>query len=476
MKLNELNIGSCHEGLVAKKFTCVDLVKACFDAIREKDEELNSFISLMEDQAYESAEKVDKKISEGKKIGVLEGIPIAVKDNILVRGVKATAGSKVLSSYVAPYDATVIEKLKKAGAIIIGKTNMDEFAMGSSGETSFFGITKNPLDLTRVTGGSSSGSTASVCANETICALGTDTGGSVRQPASFCGVVGFKPTYGRNSRHGVIAMGSSFDQVGTITKTVRDAGVLFEAMSGKDPLDSTSVDKKVQVVEEIGKDITGMKIGVPKEYFGEGLDEKVGAEIRKAIAKLEKAGAEIIDISLPMIKYALNVYYILMPAEVSSNMARFDGVRFGYRAEAGNLQEMYLATRRDGFGDEVRRRIMLGTFVLSSGYYDAYYKKAQQVRRLIKEDFDRAFETVDCIISPTTPTTAFKLGEKMNDPMSMYLADIYTVVVNVAGLPAIVVPCGSVKKLPVGAQLIANQFEEGKLFRVAGALESACIK
>lgn len=472
MKMNELNIVSAHEGLINKEFTSVELAKACFDAIREKDEELNAFISLTEDQAYQEAEKIDKKINEGSKIGVLEGIPIALKDNILVAGVKATAGSKMLEHYVAPYDATVVERLKKNGAIIIGKTNMDEFAMGSSGENSHFGPTKNPHDLKRVPGGSSSGSAAAVAAHETICALGTDTGGSVRCPASFCGIVGFKPTYGRHSRHGIIPMGSSFDQVGTLTKTVRDAGILFESMAGKDAFDATSADKKVKVVEEIGKSVSGMKIGVPKEYFAEGLDEKVGAVIKESIKKLEAAGAEIVELSLPNIKYALNVYYILMPAEVSSNLARFDGVRFGYRADAENLQEMYLKTRRDGFGDEVRRRIMLGTFVLSSGYYDAYYKKAQQVRRLIKNDFENAFKQVDCLISPTMPTTAFKIGEKMDDPLSMYLADIYTVAANVAGLPAIVVPVGSVKKMPVGAHLMAGQFEEGKLFRVAGMLET----
>ena len=462
---------SAHEGLVKKEFSSVELAKACFDAIREKDEELNAFISLTEDQAYEDAEKVDKKINKDTKIGSLEGVPIAIKDIICVAGVKATAGSKMLANYVAPYDATVIQKLKKAGAVIIGKTNMDEFAMGSSGETSHFGPTKNPVDLKRVPGGSSSGSAAAVAADETICALGTDTGGSVRCPASFCGIVGFKPSYGRHSRHGIMPMASSFDQVGTLTKTVRDSAILFEAMAGKDPFDPTTSDKKVKVAEEIGKDIAGMKIGVPAEYFAEGLDEGVSAVIKEAIAKLEKRGATIVDISLPRIKYALNVYYILMAAEASSNLARLDGVRFGYRADAENLQEMYLKTRRDGFGDEVRRRIMLGTFVLSSGYYDAYYKKACQARRLIREDFDRAFEVVDCLISPTMPTTAFKLGEKFNDPMAMYLADIYTVSANVAGIPAIVVPAGSAKKLPVGAQLMTKAFEEAKLFRVAGALE-----
>lgn len=472
VKLNTLTIEEAHRGLVNKDFSCVDLAKSCFDRIREKDEKLNAFITVMEDQAYETAEKVDRQIRDGKKISVLQGIPVAIKDNILVEGVKATAGSKILSDHVATYSATAVEKLKKQDAIIIGKTNMDEFAMGSSGETSYYGPTKNPYDLNKVPGGSSSGSAVAVAGNETIYALGSDTGGSVRQPAALCGIVGFKPTYGRVSRHGLMAMASSLDQIGTLTKTVKDAAYVFETISGADKFDSTTIDKKASIVENLGNSVKGLKIGVAKEFFIKGMDERIEKSVRSAIVMLSKVGAEIIEVSLPRVKYSLAAYYILMPAEVSSNLARYDGVRYGFRAEAENLMEMYLKTRGQGFGAEVRRRIILGTYVLSSGYYDAYYKKAQQVRRLIKNDFDEAFRQVDCLITPTSPTLAFDLGEKFNDPLTMYLADIFTVSTNIAGLPAISLPCGKVGKLPIGVQLIGRHFDEAKLLNAAYQLEN----
>ncbi|KKQ78626.1 MAG: Glutamyl-tRNA(Gln) amidotransferase subunit A [Parcubacteria group bacterium GW2011_GWC2_38_7] len=472
MELNKLTIEEAHRGLKSKDFSAVELTEACFDSIRKQDEKLNAFITITEDKALIQAEKVDSKIKNSHQdLNVLEGIPVAIKDNILVQDVKCTAGSKILESYVATYDATVIEKLKIAGSIIVGKTNMDEFAMGSSGETSNYGPTKNPIDLTRVPGGSSSGSTVSVASHESIFALGTDTGGSVRLPASFCGVVGFKPSYGSISRHGVIAMASSFDQVGVLSKTVKDSAYVYEALAGIDKFDSTTKKHKINVLENIDQDIKGKRIGLPKEFFIEGMDPAVRDVVTSTVKKLEALGAEVVEVSLPRTKYALAIYYILVPAEVSSNMARFDGVRYGYRAESANLLEMYLKTRQQGFGDEVRRRIMLGTYVLSSGYYDAYYKKAQQVRRLIQQDFEEVFKTVDLLLTPTSPTTAFALGEKSKDPLTMYLADVFTVSVNVAGLPAMVLPAGLVNKLPVGVQLIGKQFDEPTLFNIAQQLE-----
>lgn len=485
MQLNKLTIEEAHRGLKNKEFSAVELTESCFDSIRKQDEKLNAFITITEDQALIQAEKVDSKIKNShQELNILEGIPVAIKDNLLVEDVKCTAGSKILESYIATYDATVVEKLKAVGSIIIGKTNMDEFAMGSSGETSHFGSTKNPHDLTRVAGGSSSGSTVAVASNEALFALGSDTGGSVRLPASFCGVVGFKPSYGSISRHGLIAMASSFDQVGVLSKTVKDSAYVYEALAGLDKFDSTTRKpgtikcslkvqgkQKVNVLENIESDVKGKKIGLPKEFFIEGIDSEVEKIVLNAAAKLESLGAELVEVSLPRTKYALAIYYVLVPAEVSSNMARFDGVRYGYRAESANLLEMYLKTRQQGLGDEVRRRIMLGTYVLSSGYYDAYYKKAQQVRRLIQQDFEDVFKKVDLLLTPTSPTTAFSLGEKFNDPLTMYLADVFTVSVNVAGLPALSLPAGFVNKLPVGVQLIGKQFDESTLFNIAQQLE-----
>lgn len=471
MKLNSLTITEAHRGLVEKEFSSVELTKSCFDSIRKNEKKLNAFITLTEDLAFKQAENVDKKIQNKKKINILEGIPAAIKDNILVEGVKATAGSKILSNYVATYDATAVERLKNSGAVIVGKTNMDEFAMGSSGETSFFGPTKNPIDIEKVPGGTSSGSAAAVAGDEAIFSLGSDTGGSVRQPAALCGIVGFKPTYGRVSRHGLLAMASSFDQIGTLTKTVQDAAYVFEAISGPDKFDSTVVDKEFHITAEFKQGLTGMRIGVPKEYFIKGMDKGVEECVKKSIKQLENLGAEIVEVSLPIAPYALAAYYILMPAEVSSNLARYDGVRYGFRAEARNLLETYLKTRREGFGEEARRRIMLGTYVLSSGYYDAYYKKAQQVRRLIKNDFDKVFRDVDCLVTPTTPAVAFNIGEKFDNPLTMYLEDIFTVSANVAGVPAISVPCGESKGLPVGLQFIGDYFGESAIFRAANNLE-----
>lgn len=405
----------------------------------------------------------------------LWGVPCAIKDNILIDGTVATAGSKILEHYVSAYDATIIKRLRSAGASFLGKTNLDEFAMGSSTENSAFGPTKNPLDLSRVPGGSSGGSAAAVAADLAVFALGSDTGGSVRQPASFCGIVGLKPTYGRVSRHGLIAMASSLDQIGPLTKTVYDAAVVLQAISGQDVFDSTTVPKETpDFTRNINKEIKELKIGIPKEFFDKGLDNEVREKVEDAVKKLENLGCKMEEISLPHAEYALAAYYIIMPCEVSSNLARFDGIRYGYSAkETKNLLETYLESRAAGFGAETKRRIMLGTFTLSAGYYDAYYLKAQKVRALIKKDFDNAFEKVDAIIGPTSPTTAFKIGEKSSDPVSMYLSDIYTVPVNLAGLPAISIPCGNGKQtnLPVGFHIIGRAFDENTILRIAHQLE-----
>ena len=474
MELNKLTIKKAHEGLKKKEFSSVELTKACLKRIKKIDKKINSFINLTEDKAIVAAELADQKIKAGEKLNYLEGIPVAIKDNILVRGEKCTAGSKILENYNAAYDATVVEKLKDKGMVLLGKTNMDEFAMGSSTETSHFGPTKNPWDLERVPGGSSGGSVTAVISGESIYSLGSDTGGSVRQPASFCGAVGLKPTYGRVSRYGLMAMASSLDQISPVTKTVEDSALVLNSIVGHDPNDSTSVYKDDKNFEkDLNKDIKGLKIGVPKEYFVAGMDKGTEENVRNAIKKLEEMGAKIEEVSLPYSEYALAVYYIIMPAEVSANLARYDGVKYGYRAKGKDLFETYLKTRSQGFGDEARRRIMLGTYALSAGYYDAYYLKAQKVRTLIKQDFEKAFKKVDCLVTPTAPTVAFKLGEKFDDPLTMYLADIFTVSVNVAGLPAISVPCGFSRNLPVGLQIIGNYFDEAKILQVAHHYEQS---
>ena len=477
MNLKELTIKEAHKLLEGKEITSVELTRAHFDEIKKRDGDIHAFLSLTEERAIEAAKKVDAKIAKGEPIEMLAGIPAAIKDNILIKDGKTTAASKILENYIAPYDATVVKKLKEEKAVFIGKTNMDEFAMGGSTENSAFGPTKNPVDLERVPGGSSGGSAAAVKAGFSIYALGSDTGGSIRQPAGFCGVVGFKPTSGAVSRHGLMAMASSLDQIGPITKNVDDAATVFETIRGGDILDSTSADKEWQSYHDKPADIEEIKFGVPREYFTHGLDPEIEKNIKAVISKLEKEGAQIEEISLPYSEWALAAYYIIMFAEVSANLARFDGIKYGYstidkKEKIQNLLDVYLKSRGEGFGAEVRRRIMLGTYVLSAGYYDAYYSRAQKVRRLIKQDFDRAFKSVDAIITPTSPTTAFKLGEKTQDPLSMYLADIYTVPINLAGVPAISLPIKEVNNLPVGLQLIGNNFEDIKLLKIAKFIET----
>ncbi len=465
MELNKLTIQRAHQGLKNKEFSALQLVEAVFNQIRKKNGELNAYLTLSEESALLQAKKVDQRINFNQAIGPLEGIPIAVKDNILVQGLNCAAGSKILENYLAPYDATVIRRLKKAGAIIIGKTNLDEFAMGSSGENSAFGPTKNPCDLDRVPGGSSSGSAAAVAADMCLAALGSDTGGSIRLPASFCGVVGFKPTYGYVSRYGLVAFGSSLDQIGPIAKSVEDAEIVFQAIAGKDELDATSLAME-PFNQEV--DIKGLKIGLPKEYFTQGLDPEVEKLVRQAAAKYEQAGAKLIEISLPYVKYALPCYYIINTSEASANLARYDGIKYGLSKTGEDLLAGYLKTRREGFGQEVTRRIILGTYSLSAGYYDAYYLKAQKVRNLVKRDLEKAFEQADVIMGPVAPNVAFKLGEKVDDPIAMYLFDVYAVSANLAGMPSISLPCGRINHLPVGLQILGPQQSDGKLFKIAG--------
>lgn len=471
MELENLTIEKIHKGLMKKEFSAKELVKFYLDKIK-KEKDLNDFLTVTDKLALEQASKIDDKISRREKVEKLEGIPIALKDNILVQEYKATAGSKILENYIAPYDATVVKKLKQAGAIIIGKTNMDEFAMGSSTENSAFGTVKNPIDKDRVSGGSSGGSAAAVKAGHCLLALGSDTGGSIRQPASFCGVVGFKPSYGMVSRYGLIAMASSLDQIGPFARSVEDVKTVFNVIKGQDDFDSTTVDSESKNGHS---DFENLKIGVPKEYFGEGIDKDVKEGIEKAINKFTNLGFEIKEISLPYTEYALAVYYIIAPAEISANLSRYDGIKYGYAAAKNqNLLEYYLKTRANGFGDEVRRRIMLGTYVLSAGYRDAYYNKAQKVRAMIVNDFKNVFSSRDCVdfvLTPTTPTIAFKIGEK-KDPLAMYLSDIYTVPASLAGLPAISVPCGEIGKLPIGLQIIGPQFKDNSVLEVAQAFEN----
>jgi len=466
MDLTKLNIQEAYKGLKNKEFSSVELTKAFLDKI-DKDN-TDSFLNVTRDLALLQSKEADKRIANKKDVSALTGIPVAIKDNMMVKDEKNTCASKILENYIAPYDATVIKKIKELGAVILGKTNMDEFAMGSSTENSAFKATKNPHDLERVPGGSSGGSAAAVAADLCTYALGSDTGGSVRQPASFCGVVGLKPTYGAVSRYGLIACASSLDQIGPLTKTVDDAQIVFESISGKDSKDSTSINFKTK---DLNVKMKGLKIGIPKEYFIEGIDPIVKKIIEKAVKTAEGQGAKIIDISLPHTKYALASYYIIMPCEVSSNLSRFDGIKYGLSEDGEDLLSVYLNSKEKGFGDEVKRRIMLGTYALSAGYHDAYYIKAQKVRTLIKQDFDRAFEKVDVIFTPTTPTPAFKIGEKVQDLLSMYLSDIYTVSVNLVGLPAVSIPVGSSGNLPVGLQIIGKPFEEGKILEIGKIYE-----
>jgi aspartyl-tRNA(Asn)/glutamyl-tRNA(Gln) amidotransferase subunit A len=471
MELDELTISQTLEKLKRKEISATELVKNFFNRIGKKDKKILSFLLLNKDLAFLKAKEIDDLIISGKTLPLLAGIPIAVKDNILVGGVRCTAASKILENYLAPYDATVVKRLKDQGVIILGKTNLDEFAMGSSTENSGFFTTRNPHNLDRVPGGSSGGSAAAVAANFCVFALGSDTGGSIRQPASFCGVVGLKPTYGAVSRYGLISMASSLDQIGPITKNVEDAKIVFEVISGKDPLDSTSVILN-QDSSNYQLQIKDLRIGVPKEYFIKGTDPEVENIIKNSIKKAETLGAKIAEISLPHTEYALSCYYIIMPSEVSANLARYDGIKYGYSKLKGKgLLDVYLESREEGFGEETRRRIMLGTYTLSAGYYEAYYLRAQKVRTLIKKDFEEAFKKVDLILTPVSPTPAFKIGEKIKDPLTMYLSDIFTIAVNLAGLPAISLPVGKVDNLPVGLQIIAKPFEENKIFGLGQILE-----
>lgn len=450
-----------------------EVISLLLERINSEDKEIHSYLHLNE-KALEEAERVDEKIVKGEKLGLLEGIPIGVKDNICIKGMPTTCASKMLKDFYPPYNATVVDRMKKAGAIIIGKTNMDEFAFGSSTESSAFGPTRNPFDPDRVPGGSSGGSAAAVSANLCYSALGSDTGGSIRQPAAFCGVVGLKPTYGKVSRYGLVAFASSLDQIGPITRDVRDTCILMNVIAGKDERDSTSVDINPQDYRDFLKeDIKGLKVGVPDEYFTAGIDNSVKNRIAEVIKKMEsELGVEIRRVSLPHTRYGIAVYYILATAEASSNLARFDGVRYGYRtSNYTNLQEMYSNTRGEGFGKEVKRRIILGTYILSSGYYEAYYIKAQKVRSLIRKDFTDAFKEVDVIVTPTTPELPFKLGEKKEDLLKMYLSDIFTANINLAGLPALTLPVGCVDSLPVGLQIIAPLFREDRIIKTAYTVE-----
>ncbi|MGO9452061.1 MAG: Asp-tRNA(Asn)/Glu-tRNA(Gln) amidotransferase subunit GatA [Candidatus Binataceae bacterium] len=471
-ELNRLTISEAAERLRRREISAVDLTRACFERIAAVDGKLNAFITVTEKQALEQAAEADRRIAAGNS-PALCGIPLAIKDIYCTRGVRTTCASKILENFVPPFDATTIAKLRAEGAVFVGKTNLDEFAMGSSTENSAFGPTKNPHDLTRVAGGSSGGSAAAVAADECLASLGTDTGGSIREPASFCGVVGIKPTYSRVSRYGVIAYASSLDQVGPFTKSVRDAAIMLRILAGADPRDSTCSARPVPDYERsLTGDVKGLRIGVPKEYFVEGMQPDVEQAVRAALTQYESMGAKTVEISLPHTSYAVACYYVVATAEASSNLTRYDGIRYGLRASAEDNIELNERTREEGFGAEVKRRIMLGTFALSAGYYDAYYLKAMKVRTLIRRDFEQAFGKCDIIVTPVAPTTAFRLGEKMDDPLTMYLSDIFTISVNLAGLPGLVLPCGyDANNLPIGMQIIGPQFSEEAMLRAGDALE-----
>ncbi len=472
--MHDQTIAELAAGLRARKFSSRELSQHYLERIALLDPRLNSFITVAAEPALAAADAADARLAAGET-APLTGIPIAHKDIFCTNGIKTSCGSRMLDTFTAPYDATVVEKLSQAGIVMLGKTNMDEFAMGSSNETSYYGPVKNPWDQTRVPGGSSGGSAAAVAARLCAAATGTDTGGSIRQPAAFCGITGIKPTYGRCSRWGMIAFASSLDQAGVMARSAEDAAALLGAMSGFDPRDSTSADQPVPDYSTgLDADIAGLKIGLPKEYFGEGLDPAVAASVDAAIKEYERLGATVSDISLPNAPLSVPVYYVVAPAECSSNLARFDGVRYGHRCtEPRDLEDLYKRSRAEGFGPEVQRRIMIGTYALSAGYYDAYYLKAQQIRHLISDDFRRAFEQVDVIMGPTAPTTAFALGAKTDDPVAMYLNDIYTIATNLAGLPGLSIPIGPAGGLPVGLQIIGNYFQEGQLLNVAHRLQQA---
>lgn len=474
MELYSLTVSEIARKIKEKEITIKEVLDSIYNRIENVEEKVSAYVTLTKEQAYNRATKLQERLDNGEDIGIMAGVPIAIKDNICTNGIKTTCSSKMLENFVPFYDATVIEKLENAGAIIIGKTNMDEFAMGSSTENSAIKKTKNPWDLERVPGGSSGGSAAAVACDIAPCALGTDTGGSIRQPASFCNVVGLKPTYGLVSRYGIVAYASSLDQVGPLTKSVEDAAILLNVIAGKDEKDTTSADiPKKDYIKSIKDDIKSKKIGVPTEFISDGINEDVKKAYEENLNTLKELGAEIIEIKLDYAKYSLPTYYIIATAEASSNLGRYDGIRYGHRAkDFSSLDELYVKSRTEGFGDEVKRRIMLGTYVLSSGYYDAYYKRGQKVRTLIIDDFKKAFEKCDVIAIPTTPNTSFKFGEKTSNPLEMYLEDIYTVPVNIAGLPGISVPGGFDKNgMPIGMQFISKAFDEGNLLQVAYTFE-----
>ncbi len=476
MDITELTVHELQEKLAAKELTVTEITKAYVDRINEKEKDVQAFITLQTDEAMKKAEDIETKINNGELNSAFAGIPIGIKDNLCTKGVKTTCASKMLENFVAPYDATVVEKLNNENMISLGKLNMDEFAMGSSTENSAFMKTKNPWNLNAVPGGSSGGSAAAVAANLVPWALGSDTGGSIREPASFCGVVGLKPTYGLVSRFGLVAFASSLDQIGPITKDVKDSAMLLNLLVGHDEKDTTSIDApKVDYVAELKNDVKGLKIGVPKEFFGEGINSEVKASLEKAIEKYKELGAEVEEFSLDIAEYALAAYYIIACAEASSNLGRFDGIRYGYRTDNySNLKDIYRNSRSEAFGPEVKRRIILGTYVLSSGYYDAYYKKAQQVRTLVKNEFDKAFDKYDVVLTPTAPVVAYDFGSKTENPLEMYLSDICTVSVNVAGLPGISIPCGvDSNGMPIGMQLIGQRFSEATILNAAYTFEQA---
>lgn len=476
MELYEYTVHELMDKLEKKEIKLSDITKAYVDRIDDKEKDVAAFVTTLTEEAVEKSQEIEQKVENGEVNSKFAGIPIGIKDNLCTKGVKTTCSSKMLENFVAPYDATVVEKLNNEELINLGKLNMDEFAMGASTEYSAFAKTRNPWNLNTVPGGSSGGSAAAVAANLVPWALGSDTGGSIRQPASFCGVVGLKPTYGLVSRYGLVAFASSLDQIGPITKDVKDAAILLNLIAGHDEKDTTSIEReKVDYVKALKNDVKGLKIGVPKEFFGEGINEEVKAKLTEAIEKYKELGAEIEEFSLNIAEYALATYYIIACAEASSNLGRFDGIRYGYRTENfDSLKDIYKNSRSEGFGPEVKRRIILGTYVLSSGYYDAYYKKAQQVRTLVKQEFDKAFEKYDVLLTPTSPTVAFEIGTRSNNPLEMYLADICTVSVNIAGLPGISVPCGVDKSgMPIGMQLIGNKFQEETILNAAYTYEQA---
>ena len=476
MEQNALTIDTARSSISRKETTATALAESFYSVIEKKNHSIGAYLTLSKDRALAKAGQIDDMVAKGKPLPSLAGVPVGIKDVMVTRGTRSTAGSKMLENYIPPYDCTAVVRLEEAGAVVLGKMNCDEFAMGSSNENSAYRPVHNPHDLSRVPGGSSGGSAAAVAAGMAVATLGSDTGGSIRQPASFCGVVGLMPTYGRVSRYGLIAFASSLDHIGPLTNTVKDAAIILRTIAGRDPMDSTSADLPVpDYVAELDLPVQRLRLGIPKEYFAEGLDPEVRAAVEAAIQKLAGMGCEVVPVSLPHTEYAIPTYYLVATAEASANLARFDGVRYGHRAaNVRSLSDMYRRSRDEGFGAEVKRRIMLGTYALSAGYYDAYYLKAQRVRTLLTRDFEEAFKKVDAIITPTSPTAAFKLGEKADDPLSMYLADIYTVTADLVGIPGISIPCGKTKEgLPIGMQILGRHFDESTILRLAHSYEQA---